>query len=248
MDLKSAISRMGLDEGQLLSEYEKVSGMLARLGLSECESRGYVALVVLGSSSANLVADVGQMPRTSAYKVLKALERKGFVQSKSGRPVVFSAVDPVVLGERFAEEVKDAFNKLGSVKDLLSEKGVPQLVYTILGRERVLEKIGEMLDKAEHSFVISSPSMAEIRRRLGKRFAAALSRGVSIKVITAPFIKVPRGVDVVRRDALIATDVISDGKTALLAAPDLSACGYTDNEALSRHLEEFLRIMEREPR
>lgn len=55
--------------------------------------------------------------------------------------------------------------------------------------------------------------------------------------------KAPRSVNVIRRRALIATDVIADGKTALIAAPDLSACGYTDNEVLSRHLEEFLRIM-----
>jgi hypothetical protein len=64
-----------------------------------------------------------------------------------------------------------------------------------------------------------------------------------VTIITSPFVKAPRGVRIVRRKALIATDVISDGKTALLAAPDLSACGYTDNEALSKHLEDFLRIM-----
>jgi hypothetical protein len=32
-----------------------------------------------------------------------------------------------------------------------------------------------------------------------------------------------------------------------VAAPDLSACGYTDNEALSKHLEDFLRIMVENP-
>jgi hypothetical protein len=66
---------------------------------------------------------------------------------------------------------------------------------------------------------------------------------VNITVITSPFVRAPRGVRVIRRRALIATDVVSDGKTALLAAPDLSACGYTDNEALSKHIEDFLRIM-----
>jgi len=243
MDLKKVIARLGGDPEALMGQYLEVSGALAKLGLSEYESRAYVALVALGSGSANFVAEVSQIPRTSAYKVMKSLEAKGFVREKQGRPRAFSPVDPSDLSKRFVSEIEDSFGRIASVKDMLSERGVPQLVYTIMGKDRVLEKIGEMLDKSEQGFVISSPSMIEIRRRLGKRFANAVARGVSLTVITSPFVKAPRDAKVIRRKALIATDVISDGKTALLAAPDLSACGYTDNEALSKHLEDFLRIM-----
>jgi len=243
MDLKKVIARLGGDPEALMRQYLEVSGALAKLGLSEYESRAYVALVALGSGSANFVAEVSQIPRTSAYKVMKSLEAKGFVREKQGRPRAFSPVDPSDLSKRFVSEIEDSFGRIASVKDMLSERGVPQLVYTIMGKDRVLEKIGEMLDKSEQGFVISSPSMIEIRRRLGKRFANAVARGVSLTVITSPFVKAPRDAKVIRRKALIATDVISDGKTALLAAPDLSACGYTDNEALSKHLEDFLRIM-----
>jgi len=243
MDLKKVIAKLGGDPEALMRQYLEVSGALAKLGLSEYESRAYVALVALGSGSANFVAEVSQIPRTSAYKVMKSLEAKGFVREKQGRPRAFSPVDPSDLSKRFVSEIEDSFGRIASVKDMLSERGVPQLVYTIMGKDRVLEKIGEMLDKSEQGFVISSPSMIEIRRRLGKRFANAVARGVSLTVITSPFVKAPRDAKVIRRKALIATDVISDGKTALLAAPDLSACGYTDNEALSKHLEDFLRIM-----
>ena len=243
MDLKKVIARLGGDPEALMRQYLEVSGALAKLGLSEYESRAYVALVALGSGSANFVAEFSQIPRTSAYKVMKSLEAKGFVREKQGRPRAFSPVDPSELSKRFVSEIEDSFGRIASVKDMLSERGVPQLVYTIMGKDRVLEKIGEMLDKSEQGFVISSPSMIEIRRRLGKRFANAVARGVSLTVITSPFVKAPRDAKVIRRKALIATDVISDGKTALLAAPDLSACGYTDNEALSKHLEDFLRIM-----
>jgi len=45
------------------------------------------------------------------------------------------------------------------------------------------------------------------------------------------------------RKGLIATDIIADGERALLASPDLSACGFTDNAALAAHLESFLRIL-----
>ena len=243
MDFKKVIAKLGGDLEQLQKEYVRVAGTLEKFGLSEYESRAYLALVALGSGSANLVANIAQIPRTSAYKVMKSLETKGFAKEKPGRPVSFTPTDLAELSRKLVEEVETSFAKVATLKDLLSERGVPQLVYTIMGKDRVLDKIGEMLDKSESSFVMSTPSIAEIRRKLGKRVANAVSRGIQVTLITSPFVKAPSGIKVIRRKALIATDVISDGKTALLAAPDLSACGYTDNEALSKHLEDFLRIM-----
>jgi len=243
MDLKKAVASLGKDYDELMKEYLKVASTFSRLGLSEYESRTYVALVALGTGSANLVAEVAQIPRTSSYKVMRSLEQKGFARKLQGRPRSFSPVDPSELSKRLVAQVEESFGKVSALRNLLSERGVPQLVYTIMGKERVLDKIGEMLDKSESSFVMSSPSMSQMRTRFGKKFSNAISRGVSMTVITVPFVKAPRGVRVIRRKALFATDVISDGKTALLAAPDLSACGYTDNEALSKHLEDFLRIM-----
>lgn len=243
MDVKQLVAKLGVDYDDLLSQYQRVSSMLYRFGLTEYEARAYVALVSLGSGSANLVASIAQMPRTSAYKVMKSLEKKGYAKQKPGRPVSFAPTDPLELSKKLAGDVEECFGKIAAVKDLLSERGVPQLVYTIMGTDRVLDKIGEMMDKAEGSFVISSPSLVEIRRKLGKQFNNSIARGVQVTVITSPFVKAPSGARVVRRNGLIATDVISDGKTALLAAPDLSACGYTDNEALAKHIEDFLRIM-----
>jgi len=243
MDLKSVLAKLGRDADELMEDYLKVAGTLSKLGLNEYEARAYVALVVLGSATPSLVAELGQIPRTSAYRVLEGLVRRGFAREKEGRPRTFVPVPPSELSERFVAEVEDAFAKLDTVKDILSERGVPQLVYTIMGKDRVLEKIGEMVDKSESAFVISSPSFPEIRRRLGKRLSGAASRGVKVTVMTLPFVKVPKAYTAVRRTALIATDVISDGRTALLASSDLNACGYTDNATLAAHLADFLRIM-----
>ncbi len=243
MDLKKVVDQLGMDYDALMKEYQQISSSLSFFGLSDYESRAYIALVALGPTSASLVAQVAQIPRTSAYKALKALESRNFALELKGRPVSFAPVDPSVLADTLAANVKDSFGKISRVKDILSERGVPQLVYTIMGRERVMDKIGEMMDKTQHTLVMSSPSMSVLRRKLGRRFTNALARGVSVTVITSPFVKAPPEVKVIRRKGLIATDVICDGRTALLAASDFSACGYTDNEALSKHLEDFLRIM-----
>ncbi|MEM0342692.1 MAG: helix-turn-helix domain-containing protein [Thermoplasmata archaeon] len=243
MDVNNIASEMRLDRSDLLSKYMSVARMLAGLGLSEYEARAYLALVALGSGSASVVARIANIPRTSVYKVMARLGETGYVRRKPGRPASFTPVDPSEVSKRLVAEVEECFKVISSAKEILSQRGVPQLVYTIMGKERVLQKIGEMMDKAEHTFVMSCPSLSEVRRTLGKQLSNCVSRGVQATLITSPFVKAPPGVRVVRRSGLIATDVISDGKTALIAAPDLTACGYTDNEALSRHLEEFLKIM-----
>src|SRR4030042_2845912 len=150
MDLKRVVEKLGGDYKLLRKDYEKVSGTLKTFGLSEYESRAYLGLVALGPSSAGFVADIAQIPRTSAYKVMKTLQKKGFVKEQPGKPRSFAPVDPVELSNRLKSEVEESFAKISSLKDLLSERGVPQLVYTLMGRDRGLDKIDEMLDKSQH--------------------------------------------------------------------------------------------------
>src|SRR2546427_178487 len=89
----------------------------------------------------------------------------------------------------------------------------------------------------------SAYKVSEIRENVGKKIEQAIARGIRFTIITEPGQKIPEGASVVNRKGLIATDVIVDGSAALIAAPDLSACGYTDNASLSRHLENFLEII-----
>jgi len=76
-----------------------------------------------------------------------------------------------------------------------------------------------------------------------KKIENAVKRGIKFMVITEPMQKVPEGIEAHWKKGLIATDVIADGQTALIASPDLSACGFTDNAYLARHLENFLQIL-----
>ena len=227
----------------LEKEFINVSGKLESLGLSAYESKAYIALVAHGYGNAELIAKTAQIPRTSAYSVLKSLETKGFAIATSGRPVIYKPEPPVKIYERVKSELEETFQKLEFIHEILRERGEPQLVYTITGKEKVTEKIAELLDKSNQSFIISTPVISEVREKLGKKIQNALKRGIEVTVITEPLQKVPKDVKVVRRKGLIATDVISDGRSALIASPDLSACGYIENAYLARHLEQFLEIL-----
>jgi sugar-specific transcriptional regulator TrmB len=199
--------------------------------------------VAHGFGSAETVAETAKIPRTSAYKVLQSLCNKGFAISTRGRPTIFKPEAPVKVKERVIEHLEDTFAKLDLLHEVLRNKGEPQLVYTISSRPRVLEKIGELLETASETFIVSTPTFSEIRETLGKKVEQAIARGIRVTVITEPGQKIPEGATAVNRKGLIATDVIVDSSSALIASPDLSACGYTDNASLSRHLENFLEII-----
>ncbi|MFQ6128421.1 MAG: TrmB family transcriptional regulator [Thermoplasmata archaeon] len=232
-----------LGDVNLKEEYTRIIGVLQSLGLSNYEARVYIALVAHGFGDAETIASTARIPRTSSYKALQSLCSKEFAFSTSGRPSIYKPEMPDRIKERILREVSNAFDKLSSIHEIVRDKGEPQLVFTITGKVRVMTKIGELLDKSSEKFMISTPTFSEIRESHKKRLEAAIRRGIRVTIITEPGQKVPEGADVHWRRGLIATDVIVDGGEALIASPDLNACGFTDNPYLARHLESFLSIM-----
>lgn len=232
-----------LDISDIEKEFAQIASVLGNLGLSNYEARAYVALILRTHATAEEVAELAMIPRTSAYKALRSLAAKGFAQETDGRPAIYHPLDIEELRERTMNEMNGMFAKLSSIKGLLSEKGTPELVYTIYGRRKVLAKIGEMLDSARSTFLISSPRMQDLRSELSDHFKEAQARGVHVTIITEPAVKVPSANEVFRRKGLIATDVIVDGTLAMIATEDLDLCGFSDNPLIAAHLENFLHMV-----
>ena len=236
----SKLLESGLD---LEKEYENVSRTLESIGLSSYEARGYIALVAHGHGSAEMIAETARIPRTSAYKVLQSLCAKGFAFSTRGRPTIFKPEAPAKIKKKVVERLGESFDKLELLHEILRDKGEPQLIYTVAGKARVMEKIGELLDTAATTVTISTPTFYEIREKLSKKLENAMGRRVIVTLITEPGQKVPEGAKVCWRRGLIATYIIVDGERAMIASADLSACGFTDNAALAAHLDAFLQIV-----
>jgi sugar-specific transcriptional regulator TrmB len=231
-----------LDLRELEVEYRKLASVLEKLGLSDYEARAYVALVVKNHATADELAGISMLPRTSVYKALSALEEKRYVTSSKGRPTIYHPVPVEEIRARTLTELNEMFDKLASIKGMLSEKGTPQLVFTIIEKKRVMAKIGEMIESAKGSIMISSPVISEIRSVHGPKFKDAINRGVKVVVITLPGSKVPESSEVYRKSDLLATDLIVDGEMAMIASPDLELCGFSDNPFIAEHLERFMRM------
>jgi sugar-specific transcriptional regulator TrmB len=238
--LETIIQDLGMD---LRQEFDRAASDLEATGLSSYESKAYVALVAMGFGTADEIAGLSRIPRTSSYKVLASLEEKGFVHSTKGRPIVYRPEDPGLVYSRIKDRLDETFAKLEFLHEVVREKGSPQLIFTITGKSRVLDKIGELVDTADKDFIISTPVYAELRNTVQDRVKNALKRGVMVTAIVEPGVRVQEGVRVVRAERLVATDVVSDSTMALIASPDLSACGFSANPFLAEHLMRFLEIV-----
>ncbi len=224
-------------------QLNRIHEMLKVLGLSSYEAQGFAALVYHGVANADTVADTAKIPRTSAYKVMESLVEKGFAKETEGRPRMFKPENMGKIKAEYEQKLDDLFKNLRGLQDMLPSKGEPQLVYTIYGTQKVMGKLSEMFNLTESEIFICTPKVREIRTELRKNIENAIKRGVKVVFVTPPNKRVPSNTTVYRKDGLIATDVVSDQARALLAGPELDACGYTDNPALALHVYQFINMM-----
>lgn len=231
----------------LARELEEAVTRLELVGLTTYEARAYIALIGLGVGTAEIVSNAAEIPRTSAYKVLESLERKGFVSSTEGRPQNFRPNAPDVVQRRVVSQLEDTFGKLQLLHELSSQRGLPQLIFTITGKERVIAKIAEIVKTATQSLWLSTPAYGQLRDAIDRPMLDAAKRGVQVTIITDAAQGVPPAtaekVKVVRRSRLIATDMVADGTQALIASAGFDACGYVDNPMLAEHLHRFFEAV-----
>jgi HTH-type transcriptional regulator, sugar sensing transcriptional regulator len=243
-EMSSTIEQVAASLGDEISEeYRQAVEVLGRVGLTLYEARAYIALVARGVGDAASLAIAAGIPRTSAYKVLESLSKKGYATPTGGKPILFRPKPPLEVAETLKGAIQEVFEKLEMLHRIVGEHGEPQLVYLLSGTEKVVAKIGELLDQATATFILITPQIAELRDTLGKKIAHAVKRGVRVTFVTAPHQKVPEGVDYVPRTNLLATEVLTDGAHALMASHGLDACGFTDNPILIAHLRQFLDVV-----
>ncbi|MCI4339651.1 MAG: TrmB family transcriptional regulator [Thermoplasmata archaeon] len=228
---------------EISQEYRRAVDVLGKVGLTLYEARAYIALVARGVGDAATLAQTAGIPRTSAYKVLESLSQKGYATPTGGKPILFRPRPPLEVAETLKTAIQEVFEKLATLHQIVGDHGEPQLVYLLAGREKVVGKICELLDQSTKTFILTTPVISELRDDLGKKVQHAVKRGVIVTFVTQPLQRVPEGVQHIQREHLVATEVLADGEHALLAAPGLDACGFTDNPILTAHLKQFLDII-----
>lgn len=171
---------------------------LEELGLDEEEADIYVHLQRLGQAKASDVADLADLHRSKAYRLLESLVEEGFVESTMGRPKYYVPVElddvftrlrrrakqRVEVVDRIHDELADAIEDLQAEAETPEEPRVQFLSDRMEGMRRVADMIAGAKERvravALHEVVPSTlPKLGDLIR-LGAERAA---EGVDVRVV-----------------------------------------------------------------
>jgi len=93
---------------------------LMQLGLKEYEAKVYIALAGLGEANARRIHEASGVPRPRVYDVLATLAARGFIDTRQGSPLTYTAVRPEAVISYLKKELDNAADESRKALETLS--------------------------------------------------------------------------------------------------------------------------------
>jgi sugar-specific transcriptional regulator TrmB len=178
---------------------------LLQLGLTEYEAKTYTALLDTHLNTATQASNKAGVPRTRIYQVLESLQRKGWVRTYSGVPLLFKAIEPKLVFEKVKVDYAEL---LASIEATLTNE------VNNMKEKFVVKKFDLGLDGLKHE--IRKAKTVEINNATNvffKKVIDAFNEKAKIKVLMYPGEKLPKSIgNVTSKQAEVAIVSIVRGK------------------------------------
>lgn len=138
---------------------------MKRLGLSEYESKVFIALQRLGVGTARDVYKHTDVPRSQVYGAAETLEDRGLVEVQQSKPMEYRPVSLEEarerLQERFVRETERAFDYLEKERSRTPRQDEEREdFWTIKGGDNIESRITSLLDEARDRVVFMTTDSA----------------------------------------------------------------------------------------
>ncbi|WP_207586578.1 TrmB family transcriptional regulator [Halomontanus rarus] len=224
-----------------MSKTEEAVTTLTELGLTEYESRCFVALTRLSSGTAREISQVADVPRSRVYDTIERLGRKGLVDVQQSEPREYRAI-PVEsacrrLKEDYESRIDAAENALHQVEE--PESPDDEGMWSINQSEQVVDRIVTFLEAAEESvyLLIATDEVVDRRVLEGLHTAADGDVHVLVEVPTEDVADrvrdaVPDAEVVVAADLQSSEPVYSEwpGQLLMVDRASIVAAGRTESD------------------
>ena len=239
---------------------------LELIGLSKLQASVYLTLYVLKEAPANTVAEVAQIHRAEAYRILKELTRIGAVEQVISHPVRYRAKDPNETLENLLAPFTQQLSQLKAVRSriltrlskLPSLKGGADFYdgFEQLGGNQALKRMKTMIDNASCE-IRSAAVVSQDPFMLTKSFYKAVEgRNVKAKVLLnfsrrdlEAMKRLKRSERIVRKysDKVYSRYLIVDGKEIVFSsAPTVDSREvflYTKNQRFIEHYSRSFELL-----
>jgi HTH-type transcriptional regulator, sugar sensing transcriptional regulator len=125
------------------------------LGLTEWESRAYLALVKESPATGYGIAKLSGVPRAKVYEVLASLERKGAVEVARSDPLQYRPVPPDTLIERArADTAKRIDAAERAIAAYTARTDASAAIWDIQGREQIVARARQLVTAAKRRIMM----------------------------------------------------------------------------------------------
>jgi sugar-specific transcriptional regulator TrmB len=173
-------------------DFREIQEILARLGLTEYESKTLTSLLRLNEAKAPDISREAQVPKTRVYDVLDSLVAKDLIIEIQGRPKRYRAREPdkvfseLLNGKR--EEIKDLENETTSMQSKLGavfvEDDAIEKVLKVKEKQDFVRILAQEIARAKTSvfaFTEITPKQSVLRNAL----AQAKANKVNVRMLHA---------------------------------------------------------------
>ncbi len=213
-----------------MSISDRAKRILRELGLTEYETRAYLSLLEKGATTASKVSEHANVPYSKIYETLNLLKRKGWIETKRGRPIRYYPKSPSEALSAVRLRLEDAVKSweqtvLSELQPLYEKREIREKpdIWILRGEFNTLAKLQEMLGKARSKLMIAAPTPTKaLMEAVVPMLIRLQDSGVKILLMTSKDIgkkNIEKMVDVAEvrvRDHMFGGGVIVDGKEALL--------------------------------
>lgn len=159
---------------QMEADEEDAVESLKSLGLSEYESKVFIALQRLGVGTARDVYRLTDVPRSQVYGAAETLEERGLVEIQQSKPMEYRPVTLKEarerLQERFERKQSLAFDYLERAREESPrDEEEREDFWTVKGRDTIDSRIEELLDEAEERVIFISTHEGLVNRSIEDR-------------------------------------------------------------------------------
>jgi sugar-specific transcriptional regulator TrmB len=92
----------------------EVYAALKEFGLTDYETKAFVALTINGISSAKEISDKTNIPYSRIYDILLNLESQGWVKVHQGRPMLYQAERPKTVAKIAQKQLQEKYKRIES--------------------------------------------------------------------------------------------------------------------------------------
>lgn len=203
---------------------------LKELGLTDYETRAYVALLERGVLTASEVSENSGVPYSKVYETLTSLERKGWIETEKGRPRRYYPKAPsealamakLQQDEKMKTWEKTVTNELQPFYEKREIREKPD-IWILRGELSTMAKLREMLEDAKSELMVAAPILPKALTDMVVPYLQQLeSRDVKVlfmvskKASTWNLQELETVANVRVREQMFGGGIIVDGREAML--------------------------------